>query len=218
MGGPVGSKQHTRDAIQEPRMAQATQAQQLPGSARYAARVPESKHARRRSHKATDADPSVGDAMVGLGRLVEFALSEADISTTQYRILQHLHLGRTIQSDLAFQLAVSKQSVTRIVDTLVDRRFLTRRVDPIDRRRVIHEITAKGERALARTDQILEKYLMLILQDLDDDADVESAKVGLRLVGRAAHASYQRVRPDGIVPGRLTSRVAPSRRPKIKPV
>jgi DNA-binding MarR family transcriptional regulator len=156
--------------------------------------------------------------MVGLCRLVEYALAEADISLTQYRILQHLHLGRTIQSDLAFQLAVSKQSVTRIVDTLVDRRYLTRRVDPLDRRRVIHAITAQGERALASTDQVLEKYLMFVLQDLDDDADVESAKEGLRLIGHAAHASYHRVRPDGIVPGRFSSTVPPGRRARVKPI
>jgi DNA-binding MarR family transcriptional regulator len=155
--------------------------------------------------------------MVGLGRLLEYALAEADISATQYRILYYLHLGHTIQSDLAFQLAVSKQSVTRIVDTLVDRRYLTRRVDPIDRRQVIHAITAKGERALARTDQILEKYLMFILQDLDD-AEIESANEGLRLIGRAAQASFQRVHPDGIVPGRLSSRVAAGERTQIQPI
>jgi DNA-binding MarR family transcriptional regulator len=171
-----------------------------------------------RTDETTQASPSVGEAMVGLTRLVEYALAEADISVTQYRILHHLQLGRTIQSDLAFQIAVSKQSVTRIVDGLVDRRYITRRVDPIDRRRVIHAITAKGDRALARTNQILEKYLMFILQDLDEDADIDSAKEGLRLIGRAQHASFQRVRPEGIVPGRLSSRIDPSERKEIKPV
>jgi DNA-binding MarR family transcriptional regulator len=153
--------------------------------------------------------------MVGLCRLAEIALSEAEISLTQYRILQHLQLGRTIQSDLAFQLAVSKQSVTRLVDTLVEKRYLTRRVDPLDRRRVIHAITAKGKRALARTNAVLEKYLMFILQDLDDDADIEIAKTGLRLFGRAQHASYTRVRPDGIVPGRLSSSTGLAQPPAI---
>lgn len=156
--------------------------------------------------------------MMVVGRLVEYALAEADISATQYRILNYLQLGHTIQSDLAFQLAVSKQSVTRIADSLVERRYLTRRVDPIDRRRVIHAITAKGDRALARTNQILEKYLMFILQDLNHDADIETAKAGLRLIARAGQASIQRVHPDGIVPGRLTSQIAPNDRPDIKPI
>jgi DNA-binding MarR family transcriptional regulator len=142
--------------------------------------------------------------MVAMCRLTEIALHEADISLTEYRILHHLVLGRTIQSDLAFHLAVSKQSVTRLVDPLVDRGFITRRVDPDDRRRVIHTITAKGKRVLARTDAVLEKYLMFILQDLPDDAEVDAARAGLRLFGRGALDSYQRVHPDGIEPGRFT--------------
>jgi DNA-binding MarR family transcriptional regulator len=148
---------------------------------------------------------SLGDAMVALCRLTEIALAEADINLTQYRLLHHLHVGRTVQSDLAFRLAISKQSVTRLVDPLVDKGYLTRLADRADRRRVIHAITAKGERVLARTDAVLERYLMFVLQDLDDDADVEAAKAGLRRFGVAAHLSYQRVRPDGIVPGRLSA-------------
>ena len=109
--------------------------------------------------------------------------------------------GHSIQSDLAFRLSVTKQSATRIVDTLVDKRYLTRRVDPADRRRVIHTITPKGRRALDRADAIIERYLMLVLQDLDDDADIEAARTGIRLFGWASHASYERVHPDGIVPG-----------------
>jgi DNA-binding MarR family transcriptional regulator len=145
--------------------------------------------------------PSLGDAIVGFSRLSELALGEAGLSTTQYRILQHLRRGRAIQSDLAFRLTVTKQSVTRIVDTLVDRRYVTRRVDRDDRRRVIHAISAKGERALDRADAILERYLMLVLQDLDDDADIDAARRGIALFGLAGESSYERVHPDGIVPG-----------------
>jgi DNA-binding MarR family transcriptional regulator len=119
----------------------------------------------------------------------------------QYRILQHLRRGRAMQSDLAFQLTVTKQSVTRIVDTLVDRRYVIRRVDPDDRRRVIHSISAKGQRALTQADEALEHYLMLVLQDLDDDDAIEAARCGIALFGLAGESSYHRVQPDGIVPG-----------------
>jgi DNA-binding MarR family transcriptional regulator len=176
-----------------------------------------SQIARRRASEptATAVTPSLGSAMVAICRLAEIALGETELSFTQYRILQHLQLGRTMQSDLAFHLAVSKQSVTRLVDTLVAKRYLTRKVDPLDRRRVIHAITAKGERALARTDAVLEKYLMLILQDLDDDADIAAGKAGLTLFGSAARKSYQRVGPHAIVPGRLSANLPPSQRPNI---
>ncbi len=150
---------------------------------------------------------SLGDAIVGFARLAELALEEAGLSRIQYRILQHLRHGHTIQSDLAFQLAVTKQSVTRLVDTLVDKRCLTRSVDPADRRRVIHAITPKGRKALTRADTIIERYLMLVLQDLDDDGDIEAARKGIQLFGWASHASYERVRPDGIVPGPRSSKL-----------
>jgi DNA-binding MarR family transcriptional regulator len=146
-------------------------------------------------------EASLGDAIVGFSRLAELALEDARLSVMQYRILQHLRRGRAIQSDLAFELTVTKQSVTRIVDTLVDRRYVTRREDPEDRRRVIHAISAKGQRALVEADAILERYLMAVLQDLDDDVDIEAVRRGIELFGRAADTSYHRVRPDGIAPG-----------------
>lgn len=152
------------------------------------------------------SEPSIGDAMVGVARLAELALAQARMSLIQYRLLHYLRRGRTIQSDLAFQLAVTKQSVTRLVDGLVEKGYITRRVDEGDRRRVIHAITRKGERALDRADELLERFLMSVLQDLDDDADVEIARLGLKFFGRAKGASYKRVRPDGIVPGRKSRR------------
>jgi DNA-binding MarR family transcriptional regulator len=167
--------------------------------------VAASRSARTRLASESDAgvDPSIGGAMVGISRLTEIALGEANVSVTQYRILHHLHRGRSIQSDLAFRLAVSKQSVTRIVDTLVEKGYIKRRVDPDDRRRVIHAITAQGERALTRVDEILERYLLMILQDLEDDDDIEATKAALRLFAQASAASYARVGPESIEPGRL---------------
>ena len=154
------------------------------------------------------SDTSIGDAIVGLARLAELALAQAQMSLMQYRLLRHLKRGRTIQSDLAFQLAVTKQSVTRLVDGLVEKGYITRRVDEGDRRRVIHAITRKGESALDRADELIARYLMYVLQDLEDDADVELAQRGIQLFGRAGSASYGRVRPDGIVPGRKTRSTA----------
>ena len=154
-----------------------------------------------RETATTIVEPSIGDAVAGFARLTELALEEASMSLTQYRILQHLRHGHTIQSDLAFRLAVTKQSVTRLVDALVEKRYITRRVDQVDRRRVLHAITTKGKRAMDRADAIIERYLMAVLQDLDDDDDIEAVRHGIELFGAASRASYERVRPDGIVPG-----------------
>ncbi len=159
------------------------------------------------SGQVSDADRAamtLGDSIVGFTRLAELALGQVDLSPTQYRLLSHLRQGRTIQSDLAFRLSVTKQSVTRLVDGLAARKLIVRRVDDQDRRRVIHAITSKGERVLARADEVLERFLMAVLQDLDDDADIDVARRGIELFGRAGAASYGRVTPDGIVPGRKT--------------
>ncbi len=143
---------------------------------------------------------------MGFARVVELALTESGLSLIQYRILQHLQHSNTIQSDLAFQLTVTKQSVTRLVDGLVDKGYIARTVDDDDRRRVIHAITPKGKRALQRSNTIVEDFLMAVLQDLDNDAAIESACKGIRLFGVAAEASRERVGPNGIAPGPRTRR------------
>lgn len=179
--------------------------------------MPSGSNSNGQAARPAAASWTLGSTMVGICRLTEIALMEADISLIQYRILRHLHVGRTIQSDLAFHLSVSKQSVTRLVDPLVDKGYIKRRADPRDRRRVIHTLTARGEKVLTRTDAVLEKYLMLILQDLPEDSDVQAARDGLGLIGRATMSSYQRVSPDGIVPGRLSAQLLAGRRKKIAP-
>ncbi len=171
--------------------------------------MPQSRVDGRRDRESAESieEPPIGDAVAGFARLTELALDEAGMSLTQYRILQHLRHGHTIQSDLAFRLAVTKQSVTRLVDTLVEKRYLTRRVDPVDRRRVVHAITSRGRHAIDRADAFIERYLMAVLQDLDDDDEIEAARRGIQLFGLASRASYERVRPDGIVPGPRSDKV-----------
>jgi DNA-binding MarR family transcriptional regulator len=143
---------------------------------------------------------NIGESIMGLARLAELALAGERISLTQYRVLQHLRRGRSIQSDLAFQLAVTKQSVTRVVDALVAKAYVTRRTDDGDRRRVIHAITHKGERALDHANARIVSFLEAVLADLDDDNDVEAVTRGIALFGQAMGASYARIRPDGIEP------------------
>jgi long-chain acyl-CoA synthetase len=162
--------------------------------------APEADIQEQRDDNTPLRDASIGDSIVGLSRLAELALAAARMSSTQYRLLLHVRTGHAIQSDLAFGLAVTKQSVTRLVDGLVAKGYITRRVDEADRRRVIHAITPEGERALDHADELIEQFLMSVLQDLDD-ADIEDARRGFELFGRAKAASFLRVRPDGIVPG-----------------
>jgi DNA-binding MarR family transcriptional regulator len=49
--------------------------------------------------------------------------------------------------DLGHRLGVSKQAVSQLIDTLVVRGYLERRVDPDDRRRMTIELTERGRAA-----------------------------------------------------------------------
>jgi DNA-binding MarR family transcriptional regulator len=57
------------------------------------------------------------------------------------------HGGRA--ADLVRQLGVSKQAASQLIDTLVLRGYLTREVDPDDRRRVAIAATERGQAAAA---------------------------------------------------------------------
>jgi DNA-binding MarR family transcriptional regulator len=140
--------------------------------------------------------------MVGFARLADRALGQVGMTIMQYRILSFTAQTETVQSDLAFYLAVSKQNMTRLVDGLVDQRYIVRRVDLIDRRRVLHEVTPVGKDALRRADAELQRSLRMVLQDLTGD-ELEAVESGLHLFRRAAAKSMDRVTTEGITHGRL---------------
>jgi catechol 2,3-dioxygenase-like lactoylglutathione lyase family enzyme len=52
------------------------------------------------------------------------------------------------RQNLPAGLGVSKQAVSQVIDVLVNRGYLTRRTDPGDRRRVVLELTGRGEEVL----------------------------------------------------------------------
>lgn len=87
-----------------------------------------------------------------LARHVEVALATVDLTLPQYRVLIHLGEGREAASGLADKLAVSRPSVTGVVDGLVARGLVRREHDAADRRRVGHELTDAGRQLLACAD------------------------------------------------------------------
>jgi DNA-binding MarR family transcriptional regulator len=52
------------------------------------------------------------------------------------------------RGDLPSDLGVTKQAVSQVIDTLVNRGYLTRRPDPDDRRRITLELTERGQQAV----------------------------------------------------------------------
>lgn len=94
-----------------------------------------------------------------LARQVELALATVDLTLPQYRVLILLDGGQEAASALAEKLAVSRPSVTGVVDGLVARGLVERHNDRDDRRRVGHELTDRGRRLLETAEAEIERRL-----------------------------------------------------------
>jgi DNA-binding MarR family transcriptional regulator len=94
-----------------------------------------------------------------LARQVELAAATVDLTLSQYRALALLGEGPEAASALAEKLAVSRPSVTGVIDGLVARELVTRRHDEGDRRRIGLDLTSEGRRLLAMADDEIERRL-----------------------------------------------------------
>ncbi|HEY2326925.1 MAG TPA: MarR family transcriptional regulator [Gaiellaceae bacterium] len=93
-----------------------------------------------------------GQIVARLARHVEMAAGTADLTLAQYRVLGILSGQSAAASVLAEKLAVSRPSVTGVVDGLVARELVTRTHDPVDRRRISLDLTKQGRTVLAGID------------------------------------------------------------------
>jgi long-chain acyl-CoA synthetase len=128
--------------------------------------------------RATAAEPTLrldaARAAARLAKQLEVALAEVNLSLPQYRALAFLSTGGLAPSALAGQLAVSKPTITALVDGLVARGFVARTPDEHDRRRVEHRLTAAGSRELDAADRAVTARLDQLARHLDPDRAVEA--------------------------------------------
>jgi long-chain acyl-CoA synthetase len=115
-----------------------------------------------------EAPTNPGRVVARLARQVELALATLDLTLPQYRVLGILGGGPEASSVLAEKLAVSRPSVTGVVDGLVARGLARRDHDAADRRRIGIELTGDGVRLLAQADTEVERRLHEIAGHLDD--------------------------------------------------
>ncbi|HVA44270.1 MAG TPA: MarR family transcriptional regulator [Acidimicrobiales bacterium] len=120
-----------------------------------------------------------GRVAARLARQVDVGLAQVDLSLPQYRILMFLAEGAVAASALADNLAVSRPSVTAVVDGLVARGLVERRHDEGDRRRVGHTLTAEGRRVLDQADAAVDARLAEIARFLTNEQDAATAFEGL---------------------------------------
>lgn len=129
-----------------------------------------------------------------LAKRLERGLAAADLSLPQYRVLTWISRGSSAASTLAGDLAVTRPTLTALVDGLVARSLVERVADHADRRRVDHRLTAAGAAALARADAAGDEVLAELFAGLAP-RDAARARAAVELWGRAletAHASRPR--------------------------
>ena len=127
-------------------------------------------------------------AAARLAKQVELALDAVDLSTPQYRVMVFLSGGSAGASTLAGTLAVSRPTITVVVDGLVAKGYVERQGDENDRRKVHHRLTPAGQRALERADGVVSERLTELASHLEG-ADATTAVNGLVLWGQALTAA-----------------------------
>lgn len=73
----------------------------------------------------------------------------AELSVTQFRVLGYInrHAGASL-SDVADHIGLTLPSMSKLVDVLVERKFVVRETDEQDRRRMTLGLTARGRTIL----------------------------------------------------------------------
>ena len=136
----------------------------------------------------TTSVDSVSEVLFRAGRWWTEAFStsllDADIASVEgWRVLGVLRGGDGFtMSDIAAAMSVAPPTLTRIVDKLVDGGFVVRRVDAMDRRRVLVYLSSKGKtkvRKLARQEASLKTALA-------DEFGEDTAAALLRTLARVA--------------------------------
>lgn len=108
---------------------------------------------------ADEAPQHPGRVVARLARQVELAVATVELTLSQYRVLILLGEGKEAASALAEKLAVSRPSVTGVVDGLVARGLVERHHVADDRRRVGHHLTDEGRRLLDSADAEVQRRL-----------------------------------------------------------
>jgi long-chain acyl-CoA synthetase len=111
-----------------------------------------------------------GRTLARLARQVELAAATVDLTLAQYRVMGILHEGREAASKLAEKLAVSRPSITGVVDGLVARGLVVRSQDGSDRRRIDVHLTDLGRTTLAQADAEVQRRLDEVAAHSDQPA------------------------------------------------
>jgi long-chain acyl-CoA synthetase len=145
---------------------------------------------------STSTATPAGTALLGaaraaarLSKQLEVALTHVDLTLPQYRALAFIARGALAPSALAGQLAVSRPTITALIDGLAARHFVERHPDPHDGRRVEHRLTEAGLEILEAADTAVAERLGALAEHLPA-RDRDRAVQGLLLWAGAIDAAH----------------------------
>src|SRR3954469_3293999 len=115
--------------------------------------------------------------------------SAALVSSRQVSIMDHLDAeAPTMLTDLAEHLGVTPATMSIAVGRLVEQGYVTRVLDPVDRRKVQRRLTDAGVRVCA-ANSVLEPSLVEEMLDQLSNTDRIAALRGLELLAQGAAAA-----------------------------
>jgi long-chain acyl-CoA synthetase len=146
------------------------------------------------AENTTDTAAAACRTLARLARQVELGAAAAELGLSQYRVLMILDSGQEAASSLADKLAVSRPSITGVVDGLVSRGLVTRDNVDGDRRRIHVRLTADGSVALVTAEKEIQRRLEAIAAHMETGIDDPFATLA---PWRAALNAYRKAKRGG---------------------
>jgi DNA-binding MarR family transcriptional regulator len=105
-----------------------------------------------------------------------------DITIDQWLVLKTLHENKSIsQNEIAELVFKDFASITRIIELLVQKAYITRKINTTDRRKFILEITEKGNKIIEKIYPIVIENRKQALTDLSID-EINNLKIQLEKI------------------------------------
>jgi DNA-binding MarR family transcriptional regulator len=141
----------------------------------------------RMAETVIDTASLVHRSVSGLLRALRVRKQGEGLSATKLAVLGRLHReGQTTAVELAEYLRVQPQSLTRLLDDLERRGFITRRPSSVDRRQVCIAISGQGVKALTNAIKEEREVLARAIQKSLTPTELELLRFSVSLIDKLA--------------------------------
>lgn len=103
------------------------------------------------------------------------------LTLAHVQALRFLKMQSELAGDLAKKMHIAPASLTRVLERLEQRKFVSRTIDSTDRRRIVVAITSEGVEVLGGIKPWFSSLVFKAIQELDDESSV-AVRRGLTLL------------------------------------